>query len=100
MAQVCERAKPITIFHGQNLNISSSSATVLGDGGDLVASEVTIKAMVTNVGSVYVGSSTVSATTGFELRAGQQVTITVGSPSDLYVKAATGSADDVSWIAT
>ena len=100
MAQQVERVKPTEIFHWQNLNISSSSATVLGDSGDLVASEITIKAKVSNAGSVYVGSSTVSATTGFELRAGQQVTITAGSPSDLYVFAATGSADDVSWIAT
>ena len=85
MAQEVERAKPVEIFHGHNLNIANASATVLGPSADLVASEVTIKAMVTN---------------GFEIRAGQQVTVTAGSPSDLYVRAATGTADDVSWIAT
>jgi len=100
MAQQVERVKPTEIFHGQNLNISSSTATALGGSGDLVASEVTIKAMVSNADSVYVGSSTVSAANGFELRAGQQITITAGSPSDLYLLAATGSTDDVSWIAT
>ena len=100
MAQQVERVKPTEIFHGQNLNISSSSATVLGVSGDLVASEVTIKAMVSNAGAVYVGSSSVTTSNGFELRAGQQITITAGSPSDLYLLAATGSADDVSWIAT
>jgi hypothetical protein len=99
MAQEVERTKPVTIFHGHNLNINT--ATALGPSGDLVASEVTIKAMVTNAGSVYVGSSTVATTTGFELRAGQQVTITAGSPSDLYVIGAIGvTTDDVSWIAT
>jgi len=98
MAQEVERAKPVEIFHGHNLNIDG--ATVLGPSADLVASEVTIKAMVTNVGAVYIGSSTVSTSNGFELRAGQQVTVTAGSPSDLYVIPATGTADDVSWIAT
>jgi hypothetical protein len=49
---------------------------------------------------VYIGSSSVSSSNGFEIRAGQQVTVTAGSPSDLYVRAATGTADDVSWIAT
>lgn len=100
MAQEVERAKPVEIFHGHNLNIANASATVLGPSADLVASEVTIKAMVTNVGAVYIGSSSVSSSNGFEIRAGQQVTVTAGSPSDLYVRAATGVADDVSWIAT
>ena len=104
MAQTVERVKPVTIFHGQTSNING--ATVLGASADLVASEVTIKAMVTNVGSVFIGShvdvggTTVTAANGFEIRAGQQVTVTAGSPSELYVIAATGTADDVSWIAT
>ena len=97
MAQQVERVKPTEIFYGQT-NITDS-ATVIGASGDLVASEMTVKAMVANSGSVWLGDSSVATGTGFELKAGQQVTVTVGSPSDLYA-IASSSGDDVSWIAT
>lgn len=97
MAQQVERVKPTEIFYGQtNIN---DTVTVIGASGDLVASEMTVKAMVANAGSVWLGDSSVAVGTGFELKAGQQVTITVGNPSDLYAIATTDN-DDVSWIAT
>tara|TARA_R100000152_G_C6782033_1_gene218082 strand:+ start:9616 stop:9909 length:294 start_codon:yes stop_codon:yes gene_type:complete len=93
-----ERIKPTAIYSGQT-NLSSSSTTVIGDSQDLVMSEVTIKAMVANAGSVYIGDSSVSTSTGFELRAGQQITISAGSPSLIYAIAAQNN-DDISWVAT
>jgi hypothetical protein len=97
MAQQVERVKPTEIFYGQT-NVAAT-ATVLGASGDLVASEVTIKAMSGNVNSLWLGDSSVATGTGFELKAGQQITVTAGSPSDLYL-IATSANDDVSWIAT
>lgn len=93
-----ERIKPTTIFSGQT-NLSNSSTTAIGSSADLVMSEVTIKAMVANAGSVYIGDSSVSTSTGFELRAGQQVTISAGTPSLIYAIAANNN-DDISWVAT
>ena len=102
MAQQVERVKPVNVVTGQ-LNLGGS-AEVIGASFDLVASEMTVKAMVANAASVYIGShadvggTTVTTGNGFELRAGQQVTVTVGSPSELYIIGTSG--DDVSWIAS
>ena len=102
MAQQVERVKPVNVVTGQ-LNLGGS-AEVIGASFDLVASEMTVKAMVANAASVYIGShanvsgTTVTTAIGFELRAGQQVTVTVGSPHELYIIGTSG--DDVSWIAS
>jgi hypothetical protein len=97
MPQVFERAKPTEVFYGQTEIIGS--ATVIGTSQDLVACEMTVKAMAGNNNSIWVGDSSVALATGFELKAGQQITVTVGSPDQLYA-IATSTPDDVSWIAT
>jgi len=102
MATEVERRKPINVVTGQ-VNLSGS-AEAIGASFDLVASEMTVKAMVANAASVYIGSHSavggtdVTTAIGFELRAGQQVTVTVGSPHELYIIGTSG--DDVSWIAS
>tara|TARA_R110000824_G_scaffold217897_1_gene404340 strand:- start:180 stop:491 length:312 start_codon:yes stop_codon:yes gene_type:complete len=103
MAQQVERVKPETVVHGK-LTLGGTSATVLGASHDLVASEITVKAAVANAAVGHLGShtdvggTTVTSSNGFELRAGQQVTVTVGSPSELYV---IGAASDIFyWIAS
>lgn len=96
MAQITERRKPLSLYSGQ-VNLSGS-AEAIGSSADLVASEVTVKAAVGNAAAVYIGPSGVATGTGFELRAGQQVTVTAGSPDDVYV---IGTAnDDISWVAS
>jgi len=103
MATSVERRKPVNVVHNK-VTLGGTSATVLGASFDLVASEMTVKAAVANAGAGYLGShadvggTTVTTSNGFELRAGQQVTITVGSPHQLYV---IGTASDVFyWIAS
>tara|TARA_R110000824_G_scaffold6213_2_gene28752 strand:+ start:9219 stop:9530 length:312 start_codon:yes stop_codon:yes gene_type:complete len=103
MATSVERRKPVSVVHGR-VTLGDTAATVLGASFDLVASEITVKAAVANASAGYLGShtdvgfATVSSANGFELRAGQQVTITAGSPSDLYV---IGAASDIFyWIAS
>jgi len=103
MATSVERRKPVNVVHGK-LTLGGTSATVLGASFDLVASEMTVKAAVANASAGYLGSHSavggtdVTTSNGFELRAGQQVTVTVGSPSELYV---IGAASDIFyWIAS
>ena len=102
MATSVERRKPKNVVTGQ-VNLSGS-AEAIGSSFDLVASEMTVKAAVGNTDPLYIGShsdvggTTVTTANGFELRSGQQVTVTVGSPHELYV---IGTADDdISWIAS
>jgi len=103
MATEVERRKPLKVVHNK-VTLGGTSATVLGTSFDLVASEMTVKAAVSNAGAGYLGShsdvggTTVTTSNGFELRAGQQVTVTVGSPHELYVIGA--AADVFYWIAS
>lgn len=54
---------------------------------------VLIKALAANSGTVYVGGSTVSTTTGYPLAAGEEVFISIENLDDVYV---IGSADNQS----
>lgn len=65
---------------------------------------VTVKAVGANTGKVYVGLSTVTAgiaaptTDGFELSAGDSVTLEIDDPSKIYV-ISTSTGQAVTWIA-
>lgn len=57
----------------------------------------TVKARATNAGLIYVGGSTVSATSGFELAPGESVSLDVNNTNAIYIDAATGG-DGVSYV--
>lgn len=65
---------------------------------------IIFKGRDSNAGKVYVGTSSVTASTGFELKANQTIEIRFvdkrvsGRMSDFYVNAAT-NGDDVDWLA-
>jgi len=46
---------------------------------------LTVKALKANTGDIYVGTSTVSSSNGFELDAGEEVTFTIADPSNIYI---------------
>lgn len=56
-----------------------------------------VKALSGNGGSVYLGDSSVSATTGYELTASESVTLHVGNVNDVWIDVDTGG-EGVSWI--
>jgi len=57
----------------------------------------TVKAMSTNTGLVYLGISTVSSTTGFELSAGEQIFIPVSNLNGVYLDVAV-TAEGITYI--
>ena len=56
----------------------------------LLKQSVTVEALKANTASVFIGNSTVTTSTGFELPAGAQVTLNVADPSKIYAIAAAG----------
>lgn len=60
---------------------------------------IIVQALSTNAGSVFVGPSTVSASTGFELQAGQATSFGVSNSNAIWVDAAT-NGDKVCWAAS
>ncbi len=75
---------------------SSGTATVLGSSASLL-NGVIIQALATNAGNVYVGSSAVTTSTGFQLQPGQATSVAVNNLNVMYVIAAT-SGDGVCYI--
>lgn len=52
---------------------------------------VEVRALSTNAGKIYVGPSTVSASTGYELSAGESVKINIDDPAKVWVVASQAS---------
>ena len=86
------------------ITVATAGTAVITDDTANRVYEIAFKALAGNSGVVYVGTSTVSATTGFELSAGQEKVLsfkTLGGSIPLntfYADAATDN-DKVSWIA-
>ena len=58
---------------------------------------VTVKALIGNVGDVYVGGSTVSSSTGFILAQGDGISLEIDNLNDVYIDAA-NTGDSVCYI--
>ena len=82
---------------------SATSVAATGTAESLVSSStplkigVTIKALSTNTNAVWVGGSSTSTTTGFELKAGEQIFIPVTDAQTIYVDVTT-NGEGVSYI--
>lgn len=59
--------------------------------------EVTVKAMSTNTGIVYVGATGVTTGTGFELTAGESITLAIDDANKVYA-IGSAAAQSVSWM--
>ena len=46
---------------------------------------IAIKALASNTGIIYVGNSGVDSTNGYELEAGEGITLLIDDPSDIYI---------------
>lgn len=88
------------IEHGQETVGTAGTSVQLNSGNTITTAsggELTIRANTGNAGDVFVGDSDVSSTNGFELGAGETVTLSVADVSDIYVDAA-NNGDGISWI--
>lgn len=89
-----------TIEHGQDTVSTAGSPVALNGGTSLSVPEgasVSVRANSDNAGTVYIGDSSVSASTGFEKTAGDGLTLNVEDVSTIHVDADNGG-DGVSWI--
>ena len=86
------------------ITVATAGTAVVTDNTANRVYEITIKALAGNSGLVYVGTDTVSATTGFELSPGQEKILslkTIGGSIPLNLFYANGATDNdkVSWMA-
>lgn len=87
---------------GRTSSIGTTAVQLLATLGS-AANGVLIKSANANTALIYVGSSAVTAdsadgTSGFELAAGEAITLEIDDPSKLYVIAASGT-QKVYWMA-
>ena len=62
-------------------------------------SGIVVKALSTNTGLIYVGTSSVSSVNGFQLGKSEAITIITGSPATIYIDSAV-DGEGVSWLLT
>lgn len=88
---------PTTLYSGLKAVTGAGTAEALA-ASQAILSGVTIKALGTNTGTVYVGPSGVGSANGFALAAGEQVFVEIDDVAKIYVDAAV-SGEGVSWLA-
>lgn len=71
-----------TIRSGKKTVTTAGTRVVLGT---TVAKSVTIRALATNTGLIYVGDVTVASTNGFQLSAGESVSLDISTLSRIYI---------------
>lgn len=82
-------ALPTAIYGGQ----ATATGTAAALGSQALQNGVTIQALSTNSGMVYVGPASVTTATGYPLAAGQAVAYNLANIADVYI-VGTGS---VAW---
>lgn len=89
--------KPGTsVGSGQETVVAAGTAVPLSTTSTSILS-VTVKALATNTGDIYVGGSTVAAANGYVLAAGELVSLDVDDLMDVYIDAAV-NGEGVSFI--
>jgi hypothetical protein len=90
-------SSPSAPTSGKKTVSTAGTAEALVGSSTTVQEGVTVKALSGNGGTVYVGDSSVSASSGFELAAGEQVFLVVSDLANVYVDVDTGG-EGVSFI--
>jgi hypothetical protein len=76
-----------TVFNGQTTLTSAGSAEIISNTG--TCRGVTIKALPSNTGFVYLGDSNVSSANGYILEAGESMSLDVSNTAVVYFDATT-----------
>ena len=85
---------PTTIVMDQTSTVTAGTRVQLGTN---TCASVTIKALVGNTGIMYIGDVTVDSTNGFELSAGDSISLAVNNSNVVYIDSSV-SAEGVSFI--
>ncbi len=91
-------ALPTAIYHGQT-TVTTAGTEVALAASQAILSGVTIKALASNTGIMYIGANPVTSSTGFALAAGEQIFIEISNLATVYVDASV-NGEKVSYIAT
>lgn len=59
---------------------------------------ITIKALASNTGTIYVGNSTVSSTNGYQLAAGDSISADISNTNKFYIDSSV-NGEGVTWLA-
>ena len=86
---------PTTILSGVKTVTTSGTEVTLGSG---VCKSVTIKALSTNTGFIYVGGAQVSSANGFQLQARETVSLDISNLGVIWIDCSV-SGEGVSYIA-
>lgn len=81
-----ETALPTTIRHGRTTVTTAGTRVALGSSAALLTG-ITIKALNTNTGNIFVGSSTVSSSNGALLRAGESLFLEIADVATVNIDA-------------
>lgn len=95
---VISLAMPATFYHGQKTVTTAGTEVVLA-ASQVLVSGVTVKAMSTNTGKIYVGGNPVTSATGFELSVGESVFIATDNLADVWIDSSI-NAQSVSYLAS
>ncbi len=91
-----EDATPTTIYNGKNTVAAAGTQEALASSQ--AVKSVTIKALASNTGLIYVGNSGVSSTDGFELSARDSVSLDITNLATVYIDSAV-TGEGVTYIA-
>lgn len=85
------------LIHGRKTVTTAGTAVLLIDNSTKTDA-IIIKALISNVGDIYVGTSGVSSSTGFPISPGEGITITANNAvTNIYINA-TSNGDGVAYI--
>lgn len=88
---------PATLVHGQKTIATAGTELALA-GDNTLTIGVTVKALSTNTGLMYVGLNPVTSSTGFELAAGEQIFIPITNTNLIFVDCSV-NGESVSFLA-
>ena len=91
-------AVPTAVYHGKKVVTAGTDEVIASS--QAITSGISVKALAGNAGIVYVGVETVSSSTGYELSAKESVFIECDNVNRIWIDAATGSADGITYIAS
>lgn len=85
---------PTTLHNGQATVTTAGTRVHLPT---VTTKSITVKAKLDNIGNIFVGDSTVSSSTGFELGAGDTISFDIDNLNDVYIDSSI-SGDGISYI--